>query len=695
MSPEHSPRPSKRDHDSFIETQLEAPFSVPQSFLDTLEPSQSASSESLPTPPVSVGNKRDTSPTRSTTGSLTDAGSVTPSYRAQTPTATESSTVATQSAFAVMAGGAAPPKKKAKLTFAEMEVKKFEKEIRDRERAEEKTRKDAERKATAEEREVKERERAEEKARKEAERQANAEEKARKDAEKEAEKKRKEAEKEEKRAAVEAEKAAKEEKRKQKEAEKTKKERSQLKLGNFFTLSTSTKPRESSVESRGRTSMSPAPQSSIISAAVASPMKTPSKPQQSAYEKEFLPFFVKEDTTVAPINRFERDQEASNLLEKTIDSYILGDRSPGRQGEFDAYTLFHLSSHDAIPRGRKCMPVREIMADMSGNGHSSKPIDLTTDSQNSQIKRTADVLKKVPLKFLKFQEDVRPPYRGTYTSRPVTGMTKLARNPLRRDLPDTNYDYDSEAEWIEDEDAEDLKSEGDEEEEPDDDEDMDGFLDDENDETPNSRRMAGQGDLEPISTGLCWEGPKRRNSNVKMIKYRMEIILGMLTVDNRFWEILTTTDPSLKSIDPFSTTYWDPVPVRHSSMEPPRIPLNAMKSTALNTAPKTVKPFFPNSESSKSSPSPLSHPSTSSTSTGKTTKDPKQPKDTKPKKLVPDEDMPAFKAAIEGSDLSKVGLTEVLKKKFPGKPAAMIKATLETVAKRVGVKEADKRWVLL
>ncbi len=45
--------------------------------------------------------------------------------------------------------------------------------------------------------------------------------------------------------------------------------------------------------------------------------------------------------------------------------------------------------------------------------------------------------------------------------------------------------------------------------------------------------------------------------------------------------------------------------------------------------------------------------------------------------------------------MSKVGLIEVLKKKFPGRSAAAIKGTLETVAKRVGVKEVDKRWVLM
>lgn len=57
--------------------------------------------------------------------------------------------------------------------------------------------------------------------------------------------------------------------------------------------------------------------------------------------------------------------------------------------------------------------------------------------------------------------------------------------------------------------------------------------------------------------------------------------------------------------------------------------------------------------------------------------------------------MQRFKDAVEGNNLSKVGLIEVLKKQFPNAKAAAIKGTLETVARRVGVKEADKRWVIV
>ena len=129
-------------------------------------------------------------------------------------------------------------------------------------------------------------------------------------------------------------------------------------------------------------------------------------------------------------------------------------------------------------------------------------------------------------------------------------------------------------------------------------------------------------------------------------------------------------------------------------MEPPRIPLNIMKNTSVNfnnpsLISKPVKPFFtPASEvlkSQSSSPIPAQAQLQSQS----------KPTDSKPKKLLADSDMGAFKQAIDGSDLSKVGLIEVLKKKFPGRPAASIKATLEVVARREGKKEAEKRWVLI
>lgn len=139
-------------------------------------------------------------------------------------------------------------------------------------------------------------------------------------------------------------------------------------------------------------------------------------------------------------------------------------------------------------------------------------------------------------------------------------------------------------------------------------------------------------------------------------------------------------DPKIRSIDPFSTEYWQkPATKEVKAMEPPRLPLQAMKSNNVLSSNKPVK-MFGLSDSLKSAGA-------------KTDGAPSA--DTKPKKLLPAQDLDSFKREVQGSDLSKVGLIEVLTKKFPGRPKAAIKGTLESIAKRVGSKEAEKRWVII
>lgn len=86
-------------------------------------------------------------------------------------------------------------------------------------------------------------------------------------------------------------------------------------------------------------------------------------------------------------------------------------------------------------------------------------------------------------KFLGFHEDIRPPYRGTWSKRStlITG-----RRPLGKDTTYLDYDIDSEEEWEEgdEEEGEDLVDDddgADEEEDVQNDEDNDGWLADEDD----------------------------------------------------------------------------------------------------------------------------------------------------------------------------------------------------------------------
>lgn len=504
--------PPKRLHDCIdsMEVQQSTPDTSPPVQNGTQQPSSTESGGAgVHTP------KRAMSPAISDISELTEPSSITPiKFGIDSLDA-----IISDRNGAPGGGSQQPPAKRVKLTFAEKEIKRIEKEFREKE-------KEAERK------------------RKEAERAEHQAEKARKEAEKEKERKRKEAEREEKRIAQEKEKAAKEEKRKQREEEKRQKEEekrrkeeekqrieeekrkkagNQKTLGSFFNISAT--PKSNAV--RERLSASPAPSAPASASAVQSPAHpTPSKvKEQSTYEKLFPDFFVQNNVTLAAGNRWERDAAALEATEARIDSCLQGNASPYEVPlKFNAVELFHLRGKNLKPRGKRVIPMREIMGGHIGN--ASRPIDLTAESKQSQMKNITELLKSVPVKFLKFREDVRPPYCGTYTSEPVSGMSRLARNPLRRDLPNMNYDYDSEAEWVEDEDAEDLDSDGEEEEDlGDDGDDMDGFLDDENDEKP-IRRLVPQGDLEPVSSGLCWEDESGRNSNVQMISYRMEFMLG-------------------------------------------------------------------------------------------------------------------------------------------------------------------------
>lgn len=70
-------------------------------------------------------------------------------------------------------------------------------------------------------------------------------------------------------------------------------------------------------------------------------------------------------------------------------------------------------------------------------------------------------------------------------------------------------------------------------------------------------------------------------------------------------------------------------------------------------------------------------------------------KATKTKRMVAPEQLQAFKDEVEGQDLTKLGMIEALKKKFPKVPKDAITNTLTAVAKRVGPSEKEKRWVLL
>ncbi|TPX09862.1 uncharacterized protein E0L32_008884 [Thyridium curvatum] len=579
-------------------------------------------------------------PAQSSPGSMTDAGSSTPARNSPspnlTPTRPQASTgtpaqpqqqhlTPSQLQISIPAANSSqpdaasgqPPAKRKKLTQAEKDEKAKADAAKKQERDQAKAARDAE------------------KARIEAEKKARAEEREKKRKEKEEEDRKKNEEKERKRREKE------EEERKIQEA-KDKKERSQMRLNSFFKTGPSTPAKKANETLQN-----------------GSPVKTPQKAKAdevSEYEKLFQPFFVKDQVSLGR-GGFVMDDETKEAKSRILDEHISEKRGLFTTTKFTSSSTvdyFHLPS---LPprRGRQYPSVRKIVAAMSDMGTSSMmPVDLTTESHNAQIKMARELLKRVPMKFLSFREDVRPPYCGTVTSVPPhASLNKLARNPMSKQVLPLNYEYDSEAEWVDDGDGEDVDLLDDDDEDLDDDEEMGDFLDDENDQGP--LRHAFMSGMEPESTGLCWENQKRLGPLPHMYKFRTEFILDTLQHHS--------------GIDPFSTKYWEP--------EVPK-----SKATANDQANHTIS----TDTSKPMAPPPNRTDAFAALTSGSSKPDPKTAQ-------IPPEMVQDFKETIlKYEKLSKVGLVEILSTEFPKCTKIQIKNSVESLAERVG--KGPKLWKL-
>ncbi|KAK4169088.1 chromatin assembly factor 1 subunit rlf2 [Cladorrhinum sp. PSN259] len=341
---------------------------------------------------------------------------------------------------------------------------------------------------------------------------AKAEEKEKKRREKEEADKLKAEEKEKKR----LEKEEKDREKREKEEKAAKKARSQLTLTGMFGKAISTTKKTE-----------PTAKSDVVQFEAS--RKTPSKDNdtpKSLYRQIFKPFFIKDHVKLAP-SSCEMDEETREIKSRALEEFIEGKRTM-EIGRFEPLEVLQIPFKPK--RGCAYPSVKKIMDEFAG------------ESQTSQAHHVRELLKSVPVKSLKFCQDVRPPYIGTISGLPpgVKSLRKISRNPFSRDVLPLAYDYDSEAEW-QDEEGEDVDDLDDDEEELDGDEDMDDFLDDADDAAPS--RMVFSGGMEPESTGLCWEDRKRFPSELKMCKYRMEFMNNKLEHHH--------------GIDPFSTAYWE------------------------------------------------------------------------------------------------------------------------------------------
>lgn len=364
------------------------------------------------------------------------------------------------------------------------------------------------RKLTPAEKEAKEKEAAEKKKKREEE---EAERKKRKEEEEIAKAARMKEREEQRKQKAEKEKLKLEEKEAKKrkiQEEKDKEARKQPKLKSFFGAPAT--PKKIKVGEQASNS----PRHNSPGAAAAS--------SETTYEKMFQPFFLKEHTTLAPLGA-QMNQEKREAKLAVLDDFINGKRSIEK-------APFYLEDFLTLPKDSRRgqvshPPVKHIMDEFfkSHLALGSSMGEASRTAQGAQAK-----LAKVPMKIIAFAEDVRPPYYGTATWKSFEAgegkLKQLANNPMDKSLLKLDYGYDSEAEWQEDEEGEDLDLE-DDEEDADDEDDMDGFLDDSEDLGP-ARAMAMNA-MEPHCSGLHFEDAARQGCSQETYGFKLEMILGM------------------------------------------------------------------------------------------------------------------------------------------------------------------------
>ncbi|GAB7346994.1 hypothetical protein MBLNU459_g3145t2 [Dothideomycetes sp. NU459] len=496
-----------------------------------------------------------------------------------------------------------PPKKRRKLTAPEKQEQMKAKEQKDRERMELK-------------------------AKREEEKRLKDEDKRRKNEEKEA----RQREKDMKKAEEDKERARKEE-------EKAKKEKSQMRLNSFFArpkvLSTPP-PAAPSLSVDRKESPSAEPGSAIPSTS-----QTISTPRKSDYQRYFLSFEMPSHTTCAPyiLSRTAEkaatsEHKADTLLEQLYKDASAVAKSPS------ITTFFTLQGKRS--RGAWQPNVREVVESL--NGSLENPIDLT--DHGGQHYGPEDLLGAVTMRHLHFAEDVRPPYLGTYTkTMSPRSSARLRRRPFSRIRKDTNYDYDSEAEWEEPEEGEDILSEGeDDEESVGSVDEMEGFLDDA--EVGDGKRRMITGDLKPVSSGMCWDDLLGHPSDGQDRSFNLD----EMRIDFLF-------ERPVESVDPFSTIYWRSEPA--SKPAPPKFTeakVLQIENGKLGVPKSILQPRSSPNETIIGAASGMKGP-IMAVASGKSAKPAAQP--------LKDEDLAEFQEAVVGSNINKIELLKALKKRFP------------------------------
>lgn len=306
------------------------------------------------------------------------------------------------------------------------------------------------------------------------------------------EKERKEQERLLKKQMLEEERAQKKEEKKRKYEEDLKKkeddkrrkdERSQMRISSFFSVSQEPNP---------LTKTSDNPKSS--------PVKPDTKDR--SYDADFLPFFQKSNVILASPGQLTSEvlQERKNNFNQALESETKAD-------------LSSILSIEARFIDKKFTTSRQLVEALNS-------LNLTESTVLSLVNNLA------PIRYLQFYENSKPPYIGTWCSEDHLKVPLRATSPLDTSLTGYDYGYDSDLDWQDEGEGEDIDDLEDcEEEEEDGDDDMDDFVD-------NSELLKKRGIVGPLQAVSIWnDGSEEHQAMFNELKYEILDVNSPFPID--------------------------------------------------------------------------------------------------------------------------------------------------------------------
>ncbi|MBW0516506.1 hypothetical protein O181_056221 [Austropuccinia psidii MF-1] len=238
----------------------------------------------------------------------------------------------------------------------------------------------------------------------------------------------------------------KERKKREKEEAKQAEEQQRKKMGNMMTgwmmkaTTNTVKPKSHSTLQANSGNQTSDSNEMQISGSGDHPVEG-SKHILSDFETVFKPFNLKSNMHLAPINRFRStSSHLHNKPNQLNQSIPYSQLTPQLSLEQFLKSVPQELRPQALSKSKRMTTVREIV-----NGIAENEISGSVE-ETKKWRRALQNRWVVPVKFLRFHEDVRPGYIGTWckTSRLVSGRT-----PFGKDTCLLDYDYDSEVEWNE------------------------------------------------------------------------------------------------------------------------------------------------------------------------------------------------------------------------------------------------------